>query len=684
MLKLPMAVVATLAIPCAGQEWLPGWGDPKLGSAPWAMTTWDPDGDGPLGNCPTIGGTCSDPSTSAALSYWDGRGWVGVRTTANTGVFGLGTHEGQLWACGGSTWGSNPAVSGNVAWFDRTRWWAAPIPSVQVVDSLHSFNGTLIGGTNSGSRLWDGAAWSNHSSLPASSMYQMTTHNGELIVGGNGVFRYTGSGWQAWPVAFPPGSVAVGGVASYNGELYATHSTSGVYRWTGSAWVLVPGLSGRVGDLTVTNGELWATGTNVTLSGTTAIQCPTLRYDGVSWKEPGPGLNSFVYSGCGWRGRTVIGGSFTRGSHQWLNGVALMDGEGFSPLGSGMGPGSGTSAPGPLALCEFQNDLYAGGSFTTADGQPALRIARWDGSQWHGVGGGLNGRVTDMVVHEGRLIVAGTFTAAGSVSAGVAAWDGSSWSPMGAGFTGPFSCGSSCDKPRLLSSQGRLLITVPLTAGSIVAEWNGSAWAQLGASFTGMVNGIAFWNGTLFAGGTFTGVGTTTNDFIVKWNGSAWVQATPSASQEIYSLTERGGEMLATTNGISATTGRKVSRWNGTFWAPFTFGVNVPGAGAYKAIPVGPDVVVVGSFHHVFTDGVFNGASKPTSYVAVWRDRRVCSADFNGDGDFGTDQDIEAYFACLAGNCCAGCGEADFDGDGDVGTDQDIEAFFRVLGGGAC
>jgi hypothetical protein len=62
------------------------------------------------------------------------------------------------------------------------------------------------------------------------------------------------------------------------------------------------------------------------------------------------------------------------------------------------------------------------------------------------------------------------------------------------------------------------------------------------------------------------------------------------------------------------------------------------------------------------------------------------SADFNCDGDVGTDADIEAFFSCLAGNCptwpCTN--SADFNRDGDVGTDQDIEAFFRVLGGGAC
>jgi probable HAF family extracellular repeat protein len=78
----------------------------------------------------------------------------------------------------------------------------------------------------------------------------------------------------------------------------------------------------------------------------------------------------------------------------------------------------------------------------------------------------------------------------------------------------------------------------------------------------------------------------------------------------------------------------------------------------------------------------------PLSYTGVWVAMlpRCGNADFNNDGDSGTDADIEAFFACLAGNCCVNCypAGADFNGDGDVGTDQDIEAFFRVLGGGVC
>ena len=62
------------------------------------------------------------------------------------------------------------------------------------------------------------------------------------------------------------------------------------------------------------------------------------------------------------------------------------------------------------------------------------------------------------------------------------------------------------------------------------------------------------------------------------------------------------------------------------------------------------------------------------------------TADFNCDGDIGTDSDITAFFACLAGSCpAAPCtNSADFNGDGDIGTDADIEAFFRVLAGGHC
>jgi hypothetical protein len=63
----------------------------------------------------------------------------------------------------------------------------------------------------------------------------------------------------------------------------------------------------------------------------------------------------------------------------------------------------------------------------------------------------------------------------------------------------------------------------------------------------------------------------------------------------------------------------------------------------------------------------------------------VCgSPDFDHDGAVATDADIEAFFACLAGSCCAACDTADFNADGAAATDADIEAFFRALAGAPC
>ena len=79
--------------------------------------------------------------------------------------------------------------------------------------------------------------------------------------------------------------------------------------------------------------------------------------------------------------------------------------------------------------------------------------------------------------------------------------------------------------------------------------------------------------------------------------------------------------------------------------------------------------------------------NQPSNAASLTIEQTGCgTSDFDGDGDFGTDSDIEAFFSCLGGNCCAACypGGGDFNADGDVGTDSDIESFFRVLGGGAC
>jgi hypothetical protein len=133
--------------------------------------------------------------------------------------------------------------------------------------------------------------------------------------------------------------------------------------------------------------------------------------------------------------------------------------------------------------------------------------------------------------------------------------------------------------------------------------------------------------------------------------------------------------------------------------ATFSAGASGTGAGAYRwrreGVPVSN---IAGHISGAFTPTmtiIHATAADEGSYDCLVANSCVAvsignaklllnSSDFDHNGDGGTDADIEAFFACLAGNCCATCGTADFNGDGDTGTDADIEAFFRVLAGGSC
>ena len=73
-----------------------------------------------------------------------------------------------------------------------------------------------------------------------------------------------------------------------------------------------------------------------------------------------------------------------------------------------------------LALTVFDDGsgpaLYAAGSFTTAGGVAANRIAKWDGSVWSALSGGMNGSVDSLAVHHGdggtSLYAGGVFSSA--------------------------------------------------------------------------------------------------------------------------------------------------------------------------------------------------------------------------------------------------------------------------------
>jgi len=96
---------------------------------------------------------------------------------------------------------------------------------------------------------------------------------------------------------------------------------------------------------------------------------------------------------------------------------------------------------GATGCAVYQSDLYICGWISVNDGNAGQGVMRWDGSQWHDVGGGLSWapgdfsvtcQATEMKVHDGLLFVSSGCHYAGNVPAdGIAAWDGQKWCGLG-------------------------------------------------------------------------------------------------------------------------------------------------------------------------------------------------------------------------------------------------------------
>src|SRR5947209_9254476 len=95
-----------------------------------------------------------------------------------------------------------------------------------------------------------------------------------------------------------------------------------------------------------------------------------------------------------------------------------------------------------MAVAVRAGGVYVGGKFTSAGGQIATNISRWnrDASQWSSLGSGTSNGVNDLVqaitVIGSDLYVGGQFTTSGGISTNhISRWDtsGSQWHPLGSG-----------------------------------------------------------------------------------------------------------------------------------------------------------------------------------------------------------------------------------------------------------
>jgi len=375
-----------------------------------AMTRFDEDESGPLPARLYVAGAFSAAGSIAArhLARWDGSIWSTLQGGANSVIHDLiafdpdggGPADAALIACGDFT-RAGGSLANRIARYDGASWSnlgnGLSGPSCKALclfdddgpgpnpTALYVGGDIVVSGTSSGVAKWDGTTW-----LPLGSGLGGRVH--ALCV-----FDGDGSGPNqpelvAAGTFYPWGSPPIRNVA----------------KWNGTSWS--------------------ALGAGIESDWPVRALCV---YD-----EDGAGpLPPALFAG----------GDFSTAGGMPIGVVARWNGSTWSSVGSGLPGGNWVSAflvidtdgPGPLG-----EDLVAGGQFFTFGGGPSRFVTKWNGSVWSPLGSGMNNQVTALAAFDDdgpgpnatALFAGGNFTRAGAVDASrVAKWDGTAWSPLGGG-----------------------------------------------------------------------------------------------------------------------------------------------------------------------------------------------------------------------------------------------------------
>ena len=448
-----------------------------LGHEVLALEAYD-DGSGPAlyAGCALSGGGAN------GIARWDGAGWSALGPGTNGNVNALAVFDdggGPALFVGGdfSTAGPGPARA-------LARWdggWSATSFSAITGDSVRelavhddgSGPALVVASWTFGDDLvsrYDGSSWTTLASLPGAGGQKVHAlasvdvgagprlHLGGTFTEVEGVrartiARRDGSTWS--PLATGVGISGLvnalathddgGGEALYaagNFSIAGTVDVSAIARFDGSAWspldaTLISGGFRALASFDDGGGPaLFAGGDSPTL-GLDPTTAGVLRWDGAGWSTAGTGIQGPVYAlephDDGTGPALYAGGLFQGGG---LNRIARWDGNTWSVVGGGVRFNHAVQAL--EAFDEGQGArLFAGGRFSAIDSQLTMRIARWDGSLWTAVGGGLSGGdVHALAVYDGgsgpALYAGGTFTAAGGQPAAyVVRWNGAAWAAVG-------------------------------------------------------------------------------------------------------------------------------------------------------------------------------------------------------------------------------------------------------------
>ena len=272
--------------------------------------------------------------------------------------------------------------------------------------------------------------------------------------------------------------------------------------------------------------------------------------------------------------------------------------------------------------------LYAAGDFEQAGGLPVNMIAKWDGSNWSRLGGGLSGgNVNALAAHDDgggeALYAAGTFTSAdGTAVNRIARWDGSNWSAVGSGLDSTvFALAVYNDGGGEELYAGGSFLNAGGGPANRLAKWDGAGWSALGSGADAPVNALIVHDdgggSALYAGGNFSDAGGTAASHIAKWDGASWSALGSGLDDRAYSLgvyDDGGGAALyvggdfVNAGGVAAS---HIAKWDGTNWSALGAGISnrVQSMAVYDG----------GGGAELYVGGIFTMADgAPANKIARW------------------------------------------------------------------
>jgi len=348
--------------------------------------------------------------------------------------------------------------------------------------------------------------------------------------------------------------------------------------------------------ITVTNGSFGSI-TNVRVGGVGVVPVAS----GANWftiivpAAAGSGTVDIVVQTSD-NGETTLPDAYTYnppGQIGWTTGSTI-----WTNLGSGL---NGT----PLSLVHDGANLYAGGMFTQAGGQPANRVAMWNGTSWTNLGTSLDNNVYGLSSDGTNLYAVGSFGWAGGVAASyVAKWNGTSWSSLGSGLLGYNAQGVLCVGSDVYVVGG--FTNAGGVAANYVAKWDGTSWTNLGSGLNTSACCLAHDGTNLYVGGQFTNAGGVAVMNVAKWDGTSWSAmgsgiGDPSAS--VYDLQYDGTYLYACGMFWDGGGKARVAKWDGSSWTDVGGGV---GDDSFAMAHDGTNLYAGGKF------------TTPGSYVAKW------------------------------------------------------------------